>query len=476
MTWETVIGLEVHAQLLTQTKIFCACAVQVGGEPNTRTCPVCLGLPGALPVLNAEVVRLAMRAGLATQCEIREVSIFARKNYFYPDLPKGYQITQADDPLCVHGQLTLEDGKIARILRIHLEEDAGKSMHGAGGTRVDLNRAGTPLIEIVGQPDLRSADEAVAYLRELRGILVTVGACDGNMEAGSLRCDANVSVRPLGEKTLGTRVEIKNMNSFRSVKEAIQFEVQRQIDRLQQGHPIVQETRLWDQETQRTESMRSKEDAADYRYFPDPDLLPLRVTPADIQRERMQLPELPAVRKQRYVEEFMLDARQIDWLSEEPQRALAFDRVVRGDAKNAQSFAAFLMSQVQAQLLRQPRPWTEIDVAMPIFLALCLQWKAGALTNKMLSDVLQNALADQTQPLEKTLEAALQAVGTVVQDDAALLTIVDQTLAKFPGEVAKFRAGQRQILGFLVGQAMRALNGKGDAKAISALLIQKLEA
>lgn len=480
--YQAVIGLEVHAQLRTNSKIFSPMSAQFGALANENVGPVCLALPGALPVLNREVVRMAMLAGLGTNCQISQDTVFSRKNYFYPDLPKGYQISQAEQPICQHGWLDLagDDGpKRAKILRIHMEEDAGKSTHGSAGngqSLINLNRAGVPLIEIVGEPDLASADEAVAYLRELRAILQYLGVCDGNLEEGSFRCDANVSVRPVGQKELGTRCEIKNMNSFRSVKDAITYEIARQIELNRQGERIVQQTRLWNQDLARTEAMRSKEDAHDYRYFPEPDLPPLRIELHEIEAMRATLPELPAAKRQRLQQHFGLSETLAANLCEDLQKVHGFESQLPADtsAEQAQAWGNFLMAQVLGALNKTNRPWGDIENALPVLLEICQHWRAGALSNKMLTEILQTAFSS-AEPLEIILKKQLDGAGAVISDSAQIAQLVDEVIARSPKEVEKFKAGQQQMLGFFVGQVMRALQGKGNAQLIGQIVREKLQ-
>ena len=480
--WQTVIGLEVHAQLRTASKLFCGCSTGFGAAANAQVCPTCMGLPGALPVLNRQAVQMAILAGLATNCQIAERSVFARKNYFYPDLPKGYQISQFDLPICLAGHLHIEvaDGERVQkgITRIHMEEDAGKSMHGGAGdnhSTIDLNRSSVPLIEIVGEPDLRSAEQAVAWLRELRAILVYIGVCDGNMEQGSFRCDANVSVRPSAEAPLGTRCEIKNMNSFRAVRDAITWEVGRQIQLLEEGGPVIQQTRLWDADRGRTEAMRSKEEAHDYRYFPDPDLLPLVLDPVHIEELRRGLPELPAARRQRLMRDLNLSSSDAETLCEDPQRADAFEAALgqRPEAQHARNFAAFLTGRVTAATNRSERAWPEVVTALATLRIVHDRWRAGGLSNQMLGELLSTAFAASGE-LDDAIRRALAQVGSVVSDDATLGALIEGILADNPNEVASYRAGNARLMGFFMGRVMAALKGKGDARAASALLRERL--
>ena len=479
--WEAVIGLEVHAQLRTDSKLFSTAPTTFGAAPNSQVTPVCLGLPGALPVLNRHAVQLAIRAGLATGCTIAKTSIFARKSYFYPDLPKGYQISQFKQPLCSDGQVEVPlDGEtfIASIERIHIEEDAGKSMHGegaAGTSWIDLNRAGVPLIEIVGRPDLRTPEQAAAYLRELRAILVYAGVCDGNMEQGSLRCDANVSIRPRGDQRLGTRCEIKNMNSFRAIRDAVTYEIQRQIKLVEAGDKVVQQTRLWDADRGRTEAMRGKEEAHDYRYFPDPDLPPLQVSQAQIDAVAAALPILPAKRRSTLIARGV-PAESARALCEEQALADAFEAALSDDEPpdSAASFANFVLSRATGALNQSDRPREDLLPAMDQLQVAHSKWRDGKLSNKMLGDVLRDAMASE-MPLDQGLKTALGAAGEALSDESSLAPIIDQVLQAHPAKVAEFREGKTKLFGFFMGQVMRRLKGKADAATVTQLLKTRLE-
>ncbi|MBZ4409656.1 Asp-tRNA(Asn)/Glu-tRNA(Gln) amidotransferase subunit GatB [Myxococcus faecalis] len=472
--FQPVIGLEVHAQLLTQSKIFCGCSTAFGAEPNRNTCPVCLGMPGVLPVLNERVVDFAIRAGLALECRVNARSVWSRKNYFYPDLPKGYQITQYDLPICEFGRLAIETPrgeKVIRVRRIHMEEDAGKSVHdGDGGqSLVDLNRAGVPLIEIVSDPDLRDADEAVEYLKALRDILVYLGVNDGNLEEGSFRCDANVSVMPKGSDTFGQRCELKNLNSFRFVKQAIEYEIARQVDVIESGGKVDQETRLWDPNKGVSRSMRSKEDAHDYRYFPEPDLPPLHVTTEVVEAVGRSLPELPRAKLQRFVSQYGLPAYDARLLTTERPLADFFEACAQRypDAKK-------LSNWFQGELLRllKESGTTVGEVRFtPAQLAELLTLvDQGTVSGNAGKDVLGEMFRTGRAPADIVAEKGL----AQVSDTGAIEAVVDDILAKNLGEVEKYRAGKKQVFGFFVGQVMRAMKGKGNPALVNDLLKKKL--
>ncbi|AKF80084.1 glutamyl-tRNA amidotransferase subunit B [Myxococcus fulvus 124B02] len=472
--FQPVIGLEVHAQLLTQSKIFCGCSTAFGAEPNRNTCPVCLGMPGVLPVLNERVVDFAIRAGLALECRINAKSVWSRKNYFYPDLPKGYQITQYDLPICEFGRLAIETQqgeKVIRVRRIHMEEDAGKSVHdGSGGqSLVDLNRAGVPLIEIVSDPDLRDADEAVEYLKALRDILVYLGVNDGNLEEGSFRCDANVSVMPKGSDTFGQRCELKNLNSFRFVKQAIEYEIARQVDVIESGGKVDQETRLWDPNKGVSRSMRSKEDAHDYRYFPEPDLPPLHVTTEVVEAVGRSLPELPRAKVQRFVSQYGLPAYDARLLTTERPLADFFEACAQRypDAKK-------LSNWFQGELLRLLKesgtPVRDVRFTPAQLAELLTLVDQGTVSGNAGKDVLGEMFRTGRAPADIVAEKGL----AQVSDTGAIEAVVDDILAKNLGEVEKYRAGKKQVFGFFVGQVMRAMKGKGNPALVNDLLKKKL--
>jgi aspartyl-tRNA(Asn)/glutamyl-tRNA(Gln) amidotransferase subunit B len=471
--WEVIIGLEIHAQLATRSKIFSGAATAYGAAPNTQACLVDLGYPGVLPVLNAEAVRMAVMFGLAVGATVAPRSVFARKNYFYPDLPKGYQISQYELPIVHDGRLiiTLDDGatRDVHIVRAHLEEDAGKSLHEnfAGQTGIDLNRAGTPLIEIVSAPDLRSAKEAVAYMKAIHELVRHLGICDGNMQEGSFRCDANVSLRRPGAQEYGTRTETKNLNSFRFLERAIAYEIGRQAEVLESGGKVVQETRLYDPDRDETRAMRSKEEANDYRYFPDPDLLPVELDAAYIETVRAALPELPGAKRARWMQDFGLKADDAEVLSQEPAVAALFERLVASAAKPAPA-ANFVRMEVLALLNKTP----------------------GATINETVVADLVRLSADGTisRASAKALfeefgaDAAAPAMGGLVEqrglaqisDSGAIEKIVDEIIAANPEQVAQYRAGKTKVMGFLVGQVMKASAGKAAAAQVNELLAKKL--
>ena len=473
--FQPVIGLEVHAQLLTRSKLFSTAATDFGAEPNQHTTAVCLGFPGALPVPNALAVELAVKAGLALGCRINGTSLWARKHYFYPDLPKGYQISQFDLPLCEHGRVELDTAqgtKVARIRRIHMEEDAGKSVHDAGGglSLVDLNRAGTPLVEIVGEPDLASADEAVAYLKALRDVLVYLGVNDGNLEEGSFRCDANVSVMRKGATEWGTRTELKNINSFRFVKAAIEHEIARQVEVLEGGGKVVQETRLWDADRGETRSMRSKEDAHDYRYFPDPDLPPLVLEDGFVDRLRAGLPELPRAKVKRYVEVLGLPAYDAGVLTAEKGVAACFEACLAA-YPDAKRLSNWFMGEVLRLQKESPTPWDALRFAPAQLAALLALVDQGRLSNNAAKDVFFEMYLHGKDPEAVVAEKGL----AQVSDASAIEAAVDEVLAKNPAQVQSWRDGKVQVLGFLVGQVMKAMKGKANPKVVNEVLARKLK-
>ena len=475
MEWETVIGLEIHAQLSTNSKIFSGSPTAYGAEPNTQASLVDLGMPGVLPVLNKKAVEIAIRLGLAIDAEITPHSVFARKNYFYPDLPKGYQISQLELPIVAQGHMDieLEDGSSKRIgiTRAHLEEDAGKSLHEdfSGQTGIDLNRAGTPLLEIVSEPDMRNAKEAVAYMKKLHALVRYLGVCDGNMQEGSFRCDANVSVRKPGQP-FGTRAEIKNLNSFRFIERAINYEVERQIELIESGGTVVQETRLYDPDKGETRSMRSKEDANDYRYFPDPDLLPVEITPADIEAVRAILPELPGAKKQRLMQTYQLGSYEADALTASSELGDYFETVAQG-TQDAKLAANWLMGGLAALLNKHELDITAAPVSAEGLTSLLLRIKDNTISSTAAKDVLE-ALWNG----EGSVDAIIEAKGLKqISDTSAIEAMIDEIIEKNPSQVAEYRSGKDKLFAFFVGQAMRASKGKANPNTVNDILKQKLE-
>jgi aspartyl-tRNA(Asn)/glutamyl-tRNA(Gln) amidotransferase subunit B len=486
--WEVVIGLETHAQLSTVSKIFSGASTQFGAEPNTQACPVDLALPGSLPVMNRGAVERAIRLGLAVGATIAPRSIFARKNYFYPDLPKGYQISQFEIPVVQGGSVTIQvpanekNGtagyeKTVNLTRAHLEEDAGKSLHEdfAGMTGIDLNRAGTPLLEIVTEPEMRSAAEAVAYAKSLHSLVQWLGICDGNMQEGSFRCDANVSVRPVGQAEFGTRAEIKNLNSFRFLEEAIQYEVRRQIELIEDGGTVVQETRLYDPDKRETRSMRSKEDAHDYRYFPDPDLMPLVIDEAWIARVRSELPELPEAMQTRFVEQYGLTPYDAAGLTSSKGMSAYFESVVGVvGPTHAKLVANWLMGEVSSQLNRDSLDIANSPVS-PAQLGLVIQRVAdGTISNKIAKDIFQ-AIWEEKATDDTAADRIIEAKGLKqISDTGALEAIIDEVMAANQKSVDEYRSGKEMAFNALIGQAMKATKGKANPQQVNELLKKKL--
>lgn len=486
--YEPVIGLEAHAQLKTESKIFCGCPTRFGDAPNSNTCPVCLGLPGALPVLNRAAIDMAMRAALALNLKVNQESIFSRKNYFYPDLPKGYQISQYDRPFSEHGWVEIpsaernEKGqpvewmtKRFRITRLHIEEDAGKSIHegmpeSATKSYVDLNRSGVPLVEIVSEPDFRSSWEAYDYMQYLRRALLYVDVCDGNMEEGSMRCDANVSVRLKGAEKFGTKVELKNINSFRFVQKAIDYEIDRQIAALESGQSIVQETRLWNENESKTYSMRSKEEAHDYRYFPEPDLPPLVVSETEIERLRREMPELPEARRKRFIEEYSLSFEDAAQLTD--SRAMSdYFEAATGASGNAKATANWILNELVREMKTSGVEIVSSPVSAFSLAEMIKMIDAGTISGKMAKDVLVE--------MYRTGRAATDVVremgGSQMSDESEIRALVEQVVSANPKQLEQYRAGKTSLMGFFVGQVMKMSSGRANPQVVNRILKEALE-
>ena len=472
--YEAVIGLEVHAQLLTQSKAFAPVTIEYGGSPNTQVTPLCLGHPGTLPVVNENLVRYIIKMGLATGCDVAKKSIFARKNYFYPDLPKGYQISQFDTPICFDGfvDISLEEyDKRIGLTRIHMEEDAGKSIHDQDpyNTLVDLNRAGTPLIEIVSEPDLRTPQEAYAYLSKIKQIVQYLEICDGNMEEGSLRCDANVSVRPRGQEKLGTRTELKNMNSFRNVERAIHYEIYRQIELIEEGGEVVQQTRLWDTSKEQTRAMRSKEEAHDYRYFPEPDLPPIIVTDEMLAEIKEELPELADVRRTRFIEDYGMSEDDAVTITDSRYLADYYEEVVEylGNPKSASNI---VLSEVLRVLNEKSIDIREFSISAKRVSELVKLKEGDKINSSAMQEIFNAMLNEDKEPEELAKEMNL----IQVSDPFFLEPIVDEIIANNPDEVSRYKDGKKQLIVFFVGQAMKASKGKANPKLVKDLISKKL--
>lgn len=474
MEYEVVIGLEVHAELSTKTKIYCGCSTEFGSAPNTHCCPVCTGMPGALPVLNEKVVEYAVRAGLATKCKIARESKQDRKNYFYPDLPKAYQISQFDLPLCEHGHVdVVVDGKKKDIgiTRIHIEEDAGKLVHDnyTGGTLVDLNRAGVPLIEIVSEPDMRSAEEAVAYVERLKGILEYIGVSDCKMQEGSLRADVNLSLRPVGSEKFGTRTETKNLNSFRAIARSIEFEIQRQKEVLESGEVVHQETRRWDDEAGEGYAMRTKEEAHDYRYFPEPDLMPIRLTEEYIKNIQDTLPELPESRKARYIEELGLPEYDAGIITSSKHLSDFFEAATK-ECENAKAVSNWIMTDIIRVVREKGIEYNELPFTPKQFAKLITLIDKGIISGSIAKKVFEE-MVETGKDAEKIVEEK----GLVqISDEKAIKEVVDKIIAANPQSVEDYKNGKDRALGFLVGQCMKEMKGKGNPQILNKLILEYL--
>ncbi len=478
MEFEAVIGLEVHAQLKTESKIFCSCSTRFGGEPNENTCPICLGMPGVLPVLNRRAVEYALKACLATHCEIERINRFDRKNYFYPDLPKGYQISQFALPIGRHGRITLQGNgtpKVIGITRIHMEEDAGKSIHGEnlgnpGKSFVDFNRTGVPLVEIVSEPEIRSAEEAREYLITLKSVLEYTEVSDCNMEEGSFRCDANVSIRPKGQKELGTRAEVKNINSFKFVQKAIEYEIERQTQVVKQGDQVVQETRLYDANRGVTFSMRSKEEAHDYRYFPEPDLVPIVIDEAWIQKTRDQLPELPEEKRERFVTEYGIPEYDAGVLTAEKALANYYEQCI-AVFNQPKAISNWIMSELLRELKNDDKEINECPVTPEHLGQLLKMVEDGTISGKIAKTVFEEMYQTGKSPDTVVKEKNL----VQISDTGAIAALIDEVMAANPEQVEQFRSGKDKVIGFLVGQVMKKSQGKANPGLVNKMFQEKIK-